>query len=157
MKGAVERLRLRFELNGEAVEIEVTASDRLLDVLREQLALTGAKDACGEGECGACTVLLDGLPVLACLVPAFQVRQRSVETAEAQPVTALQPLWHAGASQCGACSPGITMTTAWLGRNPDVLESFSLRELLAGNLCRCTGYDQIIEGVEAALAADVKK
>jgi carbon-monoxide dehydrogenase small subunit len=146
-----ETLEIEFTLNALPVRTEVTAADRLLDILRDQFGLTGAKDACGEGECGACTVLVDGLPAHACLVPAFQVRGRRVETAEVQPNTILQPLLMAGASQCGACSPGLTMTIVWLQRNPQLAQRFPLRELLAGNLCRCTGYQGIVDGARAAL------
>jgi carbon-monoxide dehydrogenase small subunit len=146
-----ETLEIEFALNALPVCIEVTAEDRLLDILRDQFGLTGAKDACGEGECGACTVLVDGLPAHACLVPAFQVLGRQVETAEVQPNTVLQPLLLAGASQCGACSPGLTMTIVWLQRNPQLAKRFPLRELLAGNLCRCTGYQGIVDGALAVL------
>jgi aerobic-type carbon monoxide dehydrogenase small subunit (CoxS/CutS family) len=154
MTGFPTQLAIEFELNGTSVRTRVTGSERLLDVLRNHLGHTAAKDACGEGECGACTVLLDGAPVLACLVPAFQVRQRVVETAEGQVVDSLLPLLHSGASQCGACSPGVTMTATWLRRHPEVLARFPLRELLAGNLCRCTGYDGIVDGVQSALDED---
>lgn len=154
MTGFPTRLAIEFELNGVPVRTSVTGSDRLLDVLRDHLGHTAAKNACGEGECGACTVLLDGAPVLACLVPAFQARHRVVETAEGQSPDSLLPLLHSGASQCGACSPGVTMTATWLRRHPELLARFPLRELLAGNLCRCTGYDGIVEGVQGALDAD---
>lgn len=153
MSGFPARLTIEFELNGTSVRTSVTGSERLLDVLRDHLGHTAAKDACGEGECGACTVLLDGAPVLACLVPAFQVRQRVVETAEGQAADSLLPLLHSGATQCGACSPGVTMTATWLRRHPEVVARFPLRELLAGNLCRCTGYVKIIESVQAAAEA----
>jgi carbon-monoxide dehydrogenase small subunit len=152
MSDARQTLEIEFELNARPARAQVSAADRLLDILRDQFGLTGAKDACGEGECGACTVLVDGLPAHACLVPAFQVRGRQVETAEAQPNEILQPLQLAGASQCGACSPGVTMTIVWLQRNPQVAQRFPLRDLLAGNLCRCTGYQGIVEGARKMLA-----
>jgi len=151
MSDPVNTLEIEFTLNALPVHAEVTAADRLLDTLRDQFGLTGAKDACGEGECGACTVLVDGLPAHACLVPAFQVQGRQVETAEAQPNAVLQPLLMAGASQCGACSPGLTMTIVWLQRNPQLAQRFPLRELLAGNLCRCTGYQGIVDGARTVL------
>ena len=147
-------LLIGFALNGAPLRVMVSTADRLLDVLRDQLGQTGAKDACGEGECGACTVLLDGLPVLSCLVPACQVRDRTVQTIESLDPATLVPLLEAGATQCGACTPGVVMIATWLRRHPELVVRFGVRELMAGNLCRCTGYDGIVEGVEAAVRAD---
>ena len=152
----------RFTVNAEAVELDVPGMRRLLDVLREDLALTGTKEGCGEGECGACTVLLDGVPVDACLVPVCQVEGATVETVEglAPPAAAaiaeaLDPLQRAfletGGAQCGICTPGMLMAGhAYLatGGGPD---EEAIREAIAGNLCRCTGYTKIIEAI--ALAA----
>jgi carbon-monoxide dehydrogenase small subunit len=152
----------RFTVNAEAVELDVPGMRRLLDVLREDLALTGTKEGCGEGECGACTVLLDGVPVDACLVPVCQVEGATVETVEglappaaAATVEALNPLQRAflepGGAQCGICTPGMLMAGhAYLatGGGPD---EDAIREAIAGNLCRCTGYTKIIEAI--ALAA----
>ncbi len=149
---ATETVDVEFELNGRRVELAVSAGERLLDVLRERLGATGTKEGCGEGECGACTVWLDGLPVDSCLVPAFQVRGRQVATVEGVDPALLAPLLASGATQCGACTPGVVMTTRWVAQNPALLEEFSARELMAGNLCRCTGYDGIIEGLEGSLA-----
>lgn len=143
-----------FVLNGAPVSVDADPADRLLDTLRCQLALTGTKEGCGEGECGACTVYLDGLPVNSCLVPIYQVRGRRVDTVESLDPETLRPLLASGATQCGACSPGVTMTACWIRTNPDLLETHTIRELLAGNLCRCTGYDGIVDGVRASLGAD---
>lgn len=144
-------LELDFTLNGRPVALRVDPAARLLDVLRYDLGLTGTKDGCSEGECGACTVWLDGLPTDACLVPAFQVAGREVRTIESVDPDRLRPLLASGATQCGACTPGVVMTALWIVENPALLRSHTIRELMAGNICRCTGYDGIIEGVEAAL------
>jgi len=146
------RIEIRLTVNGEAVTVRVGEGARLLDLLRYELGLTGTKEGCGEGECGACTVLLDGLPVNSCLVPAWQARGRDVETVEAVPEGELRALLESGGTQCGACTPGVVMTAWWVVRNREVVDSHSLRELMAGNLCRCTGYDGIIEGLAAWLA-----
>jgi aerobic carbon-monoxide dehydrogenase small subunit len=153
----------RFDVNTQAIEVDVPGMRRLLDVLREDLAMTGTKEGCGEGECGACTVLLDGVPVDACLVPICQVDGCSVATVEglAAPVPGpdaprtLDPLQTAflttGGAQCGICTPGMLMAArAYLdaGGGPD---HDAIREAIAGNLCRCTGYTKIVEAI--ALAA----
>ncbi|MBL9000374.1 MAG: 2Fe-2S iron-sulfur cluster binding domain-containing protein [Phycisphaerae bacterium] len=140
---------ISFTLNGRAVE--APPADRLLDLLRESLGFTGTKEGCGEGECGACCVLLDGLPVNSCIVPTFQVQGREVRTVEGIDPASLLPLLHAGATQCGACTPGVVMAAAWIRENSGVLRDYTLRELMAGNLCRCTGYEGIISGVRACL------
>lgn len=153
----------RFTLNNEPVEVDVPGIRRVLDVLREDLALTGTKEGCGEGECGACTILLDGAPVDSCLVPVCQVDGSTIATVEglATPsdtqrgAARLDGLQHAfletGGAQCGICTPGMLMAArAYLdsggGPDPD-----AIREAIAGNLCRCTGYTKIIEAI--ALAA----
>lgn len=154
----------RLTVNDGPVEVEAPGMRRLLDVLREDLGLTGTKEGCGEGECGACTVLVGGLPVDACLVPICQLDGAVVRTVEglAAPAAvsgepaAMDPLQIAflatGAAQCGICTPGMLMAgRAYLasGGGPD---EDAIREAIAGNLCRCTGYTKIVEAI--ALVAD---
>jgi aerobic-type carbon monoxide dehydrogenase small subunit (CoxS/CutS family) len=129
---------------------------RLIDVLREDLGLTGTKEGCGEGECGACTVLVDGEPVNSCLIPMCQVTGTSIRTveslAQAGELTALQRAFlETGGAQCGICTPGMLMTaTAWVeGGGSD--EPDAIRRVLAGNLCRCTGYQHIVQAVVQAV------
>ena len=127
---------------------------RLLDVLREDFGLTGTKEGCGEGECGACTVLVDGEPVCSCLIPAIQVRGRSVLTIESLgEQDQLHPIQRAfiqeGGVQCGACTPGILLTLAALLQDDPEPDRKSIRAALGGNLCRCTGYEGILRSVEA--------
>jgi carbon-monoxide dehydrogenase small subunit len=141
-------MKVPLSINGRAVEHDGHPMERLLDVVREGLGLTGTKEGCGEGECGACTVLLDGEPVLSCLVPLFQCEGRRIETVEgiAQGPARqfLERFVETGGVQCGACTPGIAVT-AWalLERNPQP-DREEVREALAGNLCRCTGYEGIL-------------
>ena len=146
-------LTLSFTLNGRPVEVAVDPAARLLDLLRYDLGLTGTKECCGEGECGACAVWLDGLPADSCLVPAWQVEGRDVRTIESVDPERLRALLASGATQCGACTPGVVMTALWILENPALLETHTIRELMAGNICRCTGYDGIVEGIEAAMKA----
>jgi carbon-monoxide dehydrogenase small subunit len=144
-------IHVAFDLNGKPATVSVEPSERLLDTLRNRLGLTGTKEGCGEGECGACTVLIGGLPANACLIPTYQVRGRTVETIESVSESEVEALNDSGTTQCGACSPGVVMTALWIRRNAFVLDGHKLRDLMAGNLCRCTGYDGIIEGLEAWL------
>ena len=146
---------MRFVLNGQRVSLDVAGSRRLLDVLRESLGFTGTKEGCGEGECGACSVLIDGEVVNSCLVAAGQVDGCSVVTVEglALPDGTLSPLQQAfnerGAAQCGICTPGMLLAAhALLEENPRPSED-EVRVGLAGNLCRCTGYTKIIDAVLA--------
>ena len=146
-----------FTVNDAHVEVDVPGMRRLLDVLREDLALTGTKEGCGEGECGACTVLLDGAPVDSCLVPVCQVDGATIATVEGlaprpEVLDSLQQAFlEAGGAQCGICTPGMLMAArSYLdaGGGPD---DDAIREAIAGNLCRCTGYSKIYDAVAAAL------
>ena len=149
----------RFEVNGEPIEVEAPGMRRLLDVLREDLGLTGTKEGCGEGECGACTVLLDGAPVDSCLVPVCQVDGARIATVEglAAPspegpvLDSLQGAFlEMGGAQCGICTPGMLMAARSYidsGGGPD---EAAIREAIAGNLCRCTGYTKIVEAIAVA-------
>ena len=152
-----QAIPVEFLLNGKPVSLDIHPAERLLDTLRYALVLTGTKEGCGEGECGACTVYLDGLPVNACLVPTYQVRGGTVHTIESLDSASMLPFLAGGATQCGACTPGVMMTADWIRRQPELLSGFTVRELMAGNLCRCTGYDGIIESVEAAVEQDAAK
>jgi len=149
-----DTITCRWQLNGVEMEIEVDPAERLLDTLRYRLGLTGTKEGCAEGECGACTVLMDGLPVNSCLILSFQGADRQIKTVEGLEEAALAPFLEGGATQCGACTPGVVITANWLLANRDLLETHRVRELMAGNLCRCTGYDGIVDSIEAALSAD---
>lgn len=149
-------MRLNTTVNGEARQIDdVWEGESLLYVLRERMGLPGSKNACEQGECGSCTVYLDGVTVCACLVAAGQAEGREVRTIEGLTGGAdLDPIQQAfidaGAVQCGFCTPGLIVAThELLGRRPDPQPS-EIREALAGNLCRCTGYQQILEAVQAA-------
>jgi carbon-monoxide dehydrogenase small subunit len=147
---------IRFALNGEDVDLSFAPYKTLLEVLREDLGHTGTKHGCELGECGACAVLLDGKPVLSCLVLALECRGKSVLTVEGLNADGrLHPLQEAfadlGAAQCGYCTPGILVTAkALLDAHPHP-DRDQIREALSGNLCRCTGYLQIFEAVEAAM------
>ena len=143
---------LTMKLNGEEVTMPVKPSAMLVEVLRDQLELTGTKVACGEGECGACTVLLDGVPVNSCLVPALKAQGREMMTVEGlAPLGKLHPLQKAfvehGAVQCGYCTPGMLMSAkALLDHDPHPTED-EVRLAISGNLCRCTGYAKIVEAI----------
>ncbi len=148
-------MKLTLRVNGAAHEVDVHGARRLLDVLREDLGLTGSKEGCGEGECGACTVLVDGKPVMSCLVPVCQVADKELVTIEgvAQDgvLSAVQQEFAArGGAQCGICTPGMVLATVAYLADPASAESPA--EALAGNLCRCTGYVKIFEAVAAARA-----
>lgn len=139
---------MRLTINQTDYEVDAHPLKRLLDVLREDLGLTGTKEGCGEGECGACTVLVDGQAVVSCLVPVAQVAGAEITTIEG---IREHPLQHAfvehGAAQCGICTPGMIMAAIALGDSPSLAR---IREGLAGNICRCTGYEAIYRALLAA-------
>lgn len=143
----------RFTLNGRTAEVTGAPMARLLDVLRRDLGLTGSKEGCGEGECGACTVLLNHEAVCSCLVPLFQVEGASITTIEGiapdDKITELQRVFaNEGGAQCGACTPGMIVTIkALLDRHPRPTRD-QVREYVSGTLCRCTGYERIFRAVE---------
>ena len=146
----------RLTVNGAELELDVPGMRRLLDALREDLGLTGTKEGCGEGECGACSVIVDGQVVDACLVPVCQVDGADVRTVEgmgAAPdeLTALQQAFlETGGAQCGICTPGMLMAArAHLDEGGEPTDE-AIREAIAGNLCRCTGYTKIIEAIASA-------
>lgn len=148
----MSRHRIRLTVNGDPYGLEVEARRTLLEVLRHELELTGTHEACGSGDCGACTVLVDGRPVNSCLVLAVDADGREITTIEGLARgTELHPVQRAfvehGAIQCGYCTPGMIMTAvALLGENPHPSEE-EVRAAIAGNLCRCTGYAKIVEAV----------
>ena len=146
---------VQTEINGEAVEFLCEPRQSLLEVLRDDLSLTGCKEGCNNGNCGACTVIMDSHPVNSCLVLAVEAESAQIETvegiAEQGQLDAVQQCFLEGAAlQCGICTPGFIVTAkALLDKNPDPTEQ-EIRFALAGNLCRCTGYDKIIRAVQAA-------
>jgi len=159
---ASAKCEVSFIVNGEAKKLLAHPMERLLDVLRNDLKLTGTKEGCGEGECGSCSVLLDGMLVNSCLVPVAQACSASIDTIEGISAHALMhPLQEAflecGGAQCGICTPGMILAAVHLlEKNPEPALA-EIREGLAGNLCRCTGYMQIFEAVARAARQRVPK
>ncbi len=156
---ASERITVELEVNGEARRVEVSVQARLLDLLRDDLGLTGAKEGCGRGECGACTVLLDDQPVNACMVPAFQAAGRSVVTVEGlgRPgaLGAVQQAFvRQAAVQCGYCTPGMVVSIEAMRREGFPADEQRVRERLSGNTCRCTGYTPIVDAAVEVLAGE---
>jgi carbon-monoxide dehydrogenase small subunit len=151
-----------FRINGRATSVRAYAMERLLDVLRHELGLTGTKEGCGEGECGSCSVLIDGVLVNSCLVPVLQANGTSIVTIEglsAEPSSqALQQAFlDCGGAQCGICTPGMIVAAFHLLSKKPQPSLEGIREGLAGNLCRCTGYVQIVEAVAEAARSGAGK
>ena len=149
------KLEITFTVNGEPRRIRAYPMERLLDVLRHELELTGPKEGCGEGECGSCSVLVDGVLVNSCLIPVLQAQGTSITTveglADAEDLNSLQrAMLDCGGAQCGICTPGIIMAASQLLRKKPRPTLEDIKEGLSGNLCRCTGYTQICEAVAEA-------
>ena len=150
---------ISFTLNGDAVSVDVPVTTDTLTMLRDELKLTGTKYGCGEGECGACTILVDGKAVNACLMFAVDCDGRELTTIEGvQTADGMSVLQRAfvehGATQCGFCTPGLIMQGTWLlNRNPH-LSAEQIKRGIEGNLCRCTGYQKVIEAIASALDSD---
>ncbi|MDD3249811.1 MAG: (2Fe-2S)-binding protein [Smithellaceae bacterium] len=152
---------LCFTLNGQAVSCEAEADRRAVDLLREDMGLTGTKEGCGAGECGACSILVDGEHKLSCLMLAAQLEGRDIVTIEGMAgKDGLHPLQEAfirhGAVQCGFCTPGMVIAAEALLRRDPLVSRNAIREGLAGNLCRCTGYQKIIDAVEDVARGEEK-
>jgi carbon-monoxide dehydrogenase small subunit len=146
---------ISFVVNGERKTVHAYPMDRLLDVLRHHLQLTGTKEGCGEGECGSCSVLMDGIVVNSCLIPVFQAQGSSLVTIEGlaagETLHVLQEVFlECGGAQCGICTPGMILAALHLLKEKPVPTMEEIREGLSGNLCRCTGYSQIVEAVAEA-------
>jgi carbon-monoxide dehydrogenase small subunit len=158
MPEAARKIRLQCQINGKAMSFEVHPMARLLDVLREQAGLTGTKEGCGEGECGACSIEMDGVLVNSCLIPALHADGAKISTIEgvagAEELSAVQQefLAHGGA-QCGICTPGMILAARNLLSRISQPTENDIREALSGNLCRCTGYTKIFESVLEACRA----
>jgi carbon-monoxide dehydrogenase small subunit len=149
------RAKISFAVNGEPKTVHVYPMERLLDVLRQKLQLTGTKEGCGEGECGSCAVLMDGILVNSCLVPVLQATGSSVVTIEGlapgQTLHVLQEAFlECGGAQCGICTPGMILAAVHLLKGTPEPTLQEIREGLSGNLCRCTGYSQIVDAVAEA-------
>jgi len=149
-------MTIEFILNSRQQAIQVPPEKRMIDMLREDFGLKGVKEGCGEGECGACAILLDGKVVASCILPAIMAHGRNIETIEgirSKPVFPLieEAFKSAGAVQCGFCTPGMVVATvSLLQNNPNPSEK-DIREAISGNLCRCTGYHMILEGIRIAV------
>mgnify|MGYP001493728320 CR=1 FL=1 len=151
-------MKLHLNVNGKNMECEIEGHETLLEVLRDRFGLTGTKKGCGEGVCGACTVLLNGLPAASCIISAFAIEGASVETIEGitpeQGLSSLQKAFiERGAVQCGYCTPGFIVSGHHYLKNNDVVSPAGIRRALSGNLCRCTGYKKIEEAMLSAAEA----
>ena len=161
-QGTTAKCEIIFTVNGETKKVLAHPMERLLDVLRNELELTGTKEGCGEGECGSCSVLLDGMLVNSCLVPIGQTKGASIVTIEGVSTYAsMNPVREAflecGGAQCGICTPGMILAAVHLLEKKPEPALADIREGLAGNLCRCTGYMQIFEAVASAARRRVAK
>ncbi|KIX10879.1 (2Fe-2S)-binding protein [Dethiosulfatarculus sandiegensis] len=148
-------MKLEFVLNGRPLTLEADPGTRVIDLLRRELELTGVKEACGSGECGACSILVDGRQLVSCLMLAGQLQGREVTTIEGlAPPNGLHPLQEEfvarGAVQCGFCTPGMLMAGAALLKNRPDADENEIKKGISGNICRCTGYIKIVEAIEAA-------
>lgn len=155
------RTEISFTVNGERKTVRVYPMERLLDVLRHDLGLTGAKEGCGEGECGSCSILMDGALVNSCLIPILQAQGTAITTVEglarASRLNGLQQtILDCGGAQCGICTPGILMAACHLLNKKPHPTADEIKEGLSGNLCRCTGYAQICEAVAKAAGEDAR-
>lgn len=149
------KCEIPFKVNGKLVTVRANPMERLLDVLRQELGLTGTKEGCGEGECGSCSVLMDGVLVNSCLIPVLQAKSADIETIEGlaagERLHALQQAFlECGGAQCGICTPGMILAAFHLLSKKPLPTLEEVREGLSGNLCRCTGYMQIFEAVAEA-------
>jgi carbon-monoxide dehydrogenase small subunit len=156
------KITIRVTVNGQPHRLEVEAHETLLEMLRNRLDLTGTKKCCGEGECGACTVILDGRAVNSCIILAAESDGAEVLTIEGlaeegKPGALQQAFLDKGAVQCGFCTPGMIMAAHYLLMNNPKPTEDEIREGLSGNLCRCTGYGKIVEAVQAAAAGETEK
>lgn len=156
-----EKMKLSLQMNGEARSVEAWPMARLLDVIREELELTGTKEGCGEGECGACSILLNGKLVNSCLVPAMQAQGAEIRTIEGvatgdQLHVVQESFMQCGGAQCGICTPGMIMAAVDLLRRCPQPDEAQIRDGLAGNLCRCTGYVKIVDSVAQAATRAVQ-
>jgi carbon-monoxide dehydrogenase small subunit len=149
--GRAKKMKIRFKLNGKDISLEATGGERVIDLLRDRLELVGTKEGCGKGECGACTILLDGEPVCSCLLLSAQIIGREIITIEGVDNRQVQEAFeNTGAVQCGFCSPGAVLSAAALLMKNGNPTRGEIKRALSGNLCRCTGYEKIIGAVELA-------
>lgn len=155
-------MKIEWLLNGRPIALDVDPGRMLLDVLRNELGLKGTKEGCGRGECGACTVIVNGQTVLSCLTPVSKVQGGTVTTIEGLATDeGLHPLQQAfieaGAVQCGFCTPGMILSAKILVDEHRVLSEHEIRKAISGNLCRCTGYDKIVEAIKRASTAPTQQ
>ncbi len=156
MGKSMDRRRILLQVNNEKYEVDIEPQETLLEVLREELDLTGAKEGCGLGSCGACTVLVEGEPILACLTLAIEVENKPIVTIEGlfkdgHPHPLQRSFVEAGAIQCGYCTPGMILSAKALLEEKKEPSRKDIQEALSGNLCRCTGYNKIVKAVESVI------